>query len=231
VCGFGLKKTEPIAYDDESGFLLRASRIDRFYAHDDELGPFAEFRFEPQEASLQTRAMLTSPYYPDIQFLPSFILVPLYHKIRIDMGFIEDHGVVPFDLVVVCGAEAGKIHLTERLEWDIFLTTVNDLKRDLIQSTGVQNGARRLEALVRSMPRFVWRATATMKDKPIVELIFDATDIEQGPLFVCAVEYDEAFSASLRGWIQEQRMASEPIPRPLKRILGWFAGKRKSRLA
>ena len=78
--------------------------------------------------------------------------------------------------------------MVQRLEWEIYFTTINELKKDLLNSKTF-NGSYREDALTENMPRFIWRATAHNQDSPVLDLLFDATDIEQGNFFLRAIEH------------------------------------------
>ena len=61
------------------------------------------------------------------------------------------------------------------------------------------------------MPRFIWRATALYMGKPFMDLLFDATDIEQGDLFLCGVVYNRELFSVIRAIINSDEVASNPL--------------------
>ncbi|MGH8557362.1 MAG: hypothetical protein ACRESZ_07840 [Methylococcales bacterium] len=85
----------------------------------------------------------------------------------------------------------------ERFEWDIYLSSVNDLKAKIFGMDTLPKDSRR-EILLQSFPRFLWRAFLLLDLEIKLELIFDATDIEQGSFFIQAIEYDTEFNNLLR---------------------------------
>jgi len=77
------------------------------------------------------------------------------------------------------------------------------------------------------MPRFMWRATAYDAGNPALELLFDATDIEQGTSFVGAIAHNRALARVL------QVVALEMIQQPLgaaarldHHVVAWLANPR-----
>lgn len=162
----GAKTTKPY-----QGFLLRASRIDKIYVHDDQVGPFARMGFDDikvlledgvELGSLSTSWKGSDGKMGSVRAIPDFILVPAYHKIRIPFSVVHDE-VFSFDTFIENLRNSKVVPLAGRLEWDIYLTTVNDLKKDLFDSKNL-DGDYRKGVLLESMPRFMWRATAYNAD-------------------------------------------------------------------
>ncbi|MDO8587544.1 MAG: hypothetical protein Q7T82_10950 [Armatimonadota bacterium] len=79
------------------------------------------------------------------------------------------------------------------------------------------------ELRLERMPRFMWRATAECEGRVVLDLLFDATDINQGAFFIRAIEYDPALSFVLRVASKAQFVQNTPKTDPLWRVLQWFA--------
>ncbi|MCP5006975.1 MAG: hypothetical protein GY941_23955 [Planctomycetes bacterium] len=224
----GLKKTIPYG---KTGFLNTASRIDKIYVHDDQIGPFARMVFDNNQISLRgndgsfIKFDSLSTSWQDgqdgnVRAIPQSILVPLYHKIRIPFSAILKE-VVEFDVVFNYLREKGIFPLSQRQEWDIYLTTISDLKEELFNSTEL-NGNYLKGILVEDMPRFLWRATAICAGKKILDLLFDATDIEQGDHCVIAIEYESLISEILKNIFKI--VPEEKFP-AIRVIHKWFKEK------
>jgi hypothetical protein len=84
----------------------------------------------------------------------------------------------------------------EKFEWEISLTGVNRLKKEILFKSGEKGNFK--EILQKSMPRFIWRAAALYKREPVLDLLFDATDIEQGPLFFGGIVFDQDLFSQIR---------------------------------
>jgi hypothetical protein len=226
----GLPSAQPF---DATGFLLRASRIDKIYAHDDQVGPFARMvadgvrvlldRGGPSLFSLST-SFGASGGVETHRAIPTVALVPLYHKIRIPFERVHDI-IVFFDTFIEVLRQqippVGEVLLPSRLEWDIYLTTVNDFKGSILHMPALANNLR-LEVLEADMPRYLWRATAYCDDDLVLDLLFDATDIEQGTFFLRAVEYHGQFAALLRSISKEPTLAEWLRAGPYWPIIAWF---------
>ncbi len=186
-----------------------ASRIDKLYAHDDQVGPFARMELDLVPGQLAKldgtisavpMTLTTSWRGGTVRAIPSYVLVPLYHKIRIPFEVVHDE-LVGFNKLValVRGSPVGEnMGLTaSELTWDIFLQSGNELKRNL-RSEGRIAGADLASLSTCPLPRYVWRARALDGDSPILEVLVDATDIRQGKLVTRIHSYSDAFVAAMR---------------------------------
>lgn len=233
VTGYSLGHASSQPYG-ATGFRLTASRIDKLYVHDDQVGPFARMEFDGtdvsckfpngtivSQSSISTSWRGSDGAIGSGRAISEILLIPLYHKIRVPFQEIHD-GVLHFDSFL---SRIGRVQTTpipDELEWDIYLTTVTDLKEEVIKDL---SGDQRPQLLTRSFPKFLWRASAIVGGKPLLDLMFDATDIEQGRCLVTVIERnieisefmheifaDEAvemimgqkhrFSASIAGWFR-----------------------------
>lgn len=208
LTGFSLGNVAIQPYGS-TGFRLRASRIDKFYVHDDQVGPFARMIFDGAKFAYRSQAghdvgptiSVSTSWRGDNgvigsgRALSEKLLIPLYHKIRVPFSIIHD-GVLQFDSFVSKLLQAGPEPLPENLEWDIFLTTVIDVKKGLRENQALPP-SRKATLLTQPFPRFIWCATALAGDKKVFDLLFDATDIEQGRCLVEVVEHDQKLSEIL----------------------------------
>jgi hypothetical protein len=232
VTGYSIGHTKAVPYKS-SEFLLKASRIDKIYVHDDQVGPFARMVCDGIKISIAMnginidRDTLSTSWKGRngsigyVRAVPDVFLIPLYHKIRIPFGVIHDI-LLHFDSLINALRNNNAIPLIGPLEWDIHLTTVNDLKQD-ISSLEDFVGDYRKEVLLESLPRFMWRATACFEDKRILDLLFDATDIEHGQFFIRAIEYDSAVSTVLRGVSKASQLIQAAQTQAERGIFEWFA--------
>lgn len=240
VTGYSLAKVPPVP-DPETGCFLNASRMDRIYAHDDQIGPHARMKFDKglKEVISDARESFSRPYLSTswhgnlletkyVRAEPLLILAPVYHKIRIAFEDIWALTVV-FDKFIEEKQTRELAGLKDRLTWDIFLTTVVDLKSDIHESGELETSAKldgpayRREVLLENMPRFIWRATALHKEEKVLDLLFDATDVEKGPLFLRAIEYHDRLSTVIRTRARESSMERGDVSVELVwRILRWF---------
>lgn len=210
----------------KEGFLLTASRIDKIYVHDDQVGPFARMEFDNFKMGANKNSLSTSRRGKNkepnsVRAVPDIMLVPIYHKIRIPFNVVFE-AVSEFDFFLeICRK---KWELFSRLQWDIFLTENKKVKASVKLSK--LEGNYRSEILLQSMPRFMWRASAFLNNELKLDLLFDATDIEQGAFFVRAIEYDKAFSELLRLITPSDNNMTELLGNGLgRKIFKWFEHK------
>jgi len=181
-------------------FRLKSDRIDKIYAHDDQVGPFARMAFMKGGLKKPTPFWLTTSYggVETHYVIGEHMLIPVDRNIRIPFSTISD-AILQFDHVLKDWAREtpSAKHLAD-FEWDIFLSSVNDFKSDVFASfMGDPN--RRQEILTSNLPKFLWRAKASIGDRAVLELVFDSTDIEQGRLLLSVVERDGDVAKEIRG--------------------------------
>lgn len=197
VTGFSLGGEEPVPYPG-TATLLKSSRIDKLYVHDDQIGPFARLEFGTppllvSHAGKSKQVSLTLSSYwrgeagepGTVWFGPKSLIVPLYHKIRIRFDTILGWVLKRDEWYRESSDPA--VTLTEP-EWEIYLTTGSELKSD-VQSATKLDPDQRWKWLKRPLPRFLWRATAFAGDSRAVDFLFDATDIDQGDFLLGRIKY------------------------------------------
>lgn len=228
LTGYSLGQKIPTPYS-KTGFLSIASTIDQIYAHDDQVGPFARMKLNQDQLSTGEGGIKTiyaswrghDGKIGSAGALPKLLLIPLYNKIRLPFQLIQET-IIYFDESIETIRESGALPFEERLVWDIHLTTVNEVKSGMLTSRQWRNKLR-MQVLIKRMPKFIWRATAFHKGRYIIDLLFDATDLEQSSWLFYAVGYDEGFFRTLI------KLAKSPnLPASLKtdilwRILEWFS--------
>lgn len=201
VTGYCLDDQAIDVLDEQHSILLKSSRMKKIYVHDDQVGPFARMTMDGLKISYASDeenkgqrydSMKTSWRGMDkqmgsIRAVASIMIIPLYHKVRISFGAILKL-IVPFDNLLEELRKQEFFLCDARLEWEIYLTTINDFKTDILNST--LRGDLKSRILQSPMPRFLWRAVAWCRDKTVLELIFDATDIDQGLFLIDTIEHD-----------------------------------------
>jgi hypothetical protein len=151
-------------------------RIDEFYAHDDQIGPFSKIRV----VSSTTNAAFDSPIRFEsswndestgktLVLTPKVVIIPVYHKIRVT--FLELQKWITRLTKVLNRI----LEQPPSLEWDIHLTTTNDYKKSIKKSDIPAEILEHL--LLKQHPRFIWHATVSQNAVAILELLADATDM------------------------------------------------------
>lgn len=239
ITGFSLGHPEavPLTLEgEETGFLSRASRINEIYVHDDQLGPFIEMQFgdiDPDDMELPDDLDERWRYYLStswecngeksgiVRAIPLALMVPLYHKVRIPYAAIQEV-VIGLDSIIEGIREAGSATFSKRLEWDIYLTTLNDFKTAMRDMKGLKWETRR-QVLIQELPRFMWRAMAYSGEDLILDLLFDATDIEQGSLLTYAIGHKSNLFDILRYMACDPAIAKRLKTKPEWKVLEWFS--------
>lgn len=234
IAGYNLN-ANPIGLQAAPDFQLKAGRIDKLYAHDDQIGPFARMTFDevtvmvmkPDGTNAPCRSLSTSWRAGDgsitkVRAVPTILLVPLYHKIRIPyedaFGSIYD-----FDGFLATIRRVVGESVLPRLEWDIRISDVNDVKQDIALG-GTITPAARLRWLTSSMPRFMWRATGANGQARVFDILFDATDIHTSNGVHAMLCYEPIVEALLR------KVAINPalngitdLPAGARKVLNWLS--------
>ncbi|MFH1686255.1 MAG: hypothetical protein ABIE70_01880 [bacterium] len=239
VTGFSLGRSRAVPYQDW-GFKTRDTRIDKIYVHDDQVGPFARMRLDGVSIPVQVRdgtsnmMSLSTSWRGDngvvgsVRAVPRFHVVPLYPKIRIRFEFVWGI-VLSFDKFFrerLFGTAFDRLKsLVSPLEWDIQLTLVNDRKSEIQADSRLAAEAKR-RILLSNMPRFIWSAKARYENQVVLELLFDATDIEQGKCFVGAVKYSSPLFDFLKQECKIVHTNAYYHSKPHWRIIEWFASEK-----
>ena len=228
VSGYRLAKATPSSL----AFATRASAITKIYVHDDQVGPFARMAFDGRVVTLSNNASTVSTAETlstsftssrggvgSTRAVPELLIIPLYHKIRIPYATVR-RIVHWLDSVIKWTEIPLRID-----EWDIHLTTINEMKAELSSDHGNSlPGEYRAELLCESLPRFLWRAGAHQDEKRLFDLLFDATDIAQGSIFVRAIEWDENAARSLKriSAIDGLEQSDSTETQVGRKIIAWF---------
>lgn len=213
VTGFHLADSR-IGGSKKRSFRLKSDRIDKIYAHDDQVGPFARMEFMRGGQKKPTPFWLTTSYggVGTHYVVGEHMLIPVDKNIRIPFSTISD-AILQFDRVLKDWAQdTPSAKQLSDFEWDIFLSSVNDFKTDVFASfEGDSN--RRQEILTTNLPKFLWRAKANIGKNTVLELVFDSTDIEQGQLLLSVIERDGEIAKEIRGLSDYFMSDSEGITR------------------
>jgi hypothetical protein len=178
VTGYRLAAADVLPTTDIS---LAADALDRLYAHDDQMGPFARYSFTddgqlltpwPAGADWETAERWQNYRVASLYS----VFVPLAADIRITYEQVFRQ-VGLFEQLF-----ADTIRERTDMVWDIYLDYSNHYKDELRRLRPVEGEPLR-RILVSSLPKYVWVARATLQKEPILEMVFDATDLHTG--FYC----------------------------------------------
>ncbi|MGC4129230.1 MAG: hypothetical protein QM564_06650 [Bergeyella sp.] len=223
-----------IAFSDR--LKLVSSRMTKFFVHDDQLCPFARMSFETKYSQVNSKliklistswssqngrlnkSLQTKLEDNKIAKVDSLI-IPLYHKIRIAYtDILENVQKFATEMDEFLRSFYEKInHTYIPYEWDIFLSEVNDLKRDILEQPQLEH---KETILKKGFAKYLWRAQAVYIEKKeeikdititegindtdtiefeynkniLFELVFDATDSKKKGLIKELIFYDKDIS-------------------------------------
>ncbi|NBQ68292.1 MAG: hypothetical protein EBU46_05445 [Nitrosomonadaceae bacterium] len=218
VTGFSVGRNTPEPFSNGC-FLLHSSRIDKLYAHDDQVGPFARMVWTQSKNS---ESYLETSWSGNgiVEAHPIFLMIPLYHKIRIPFEIIHD-AIYLVDMILESGRQ--KLYPSlQRPEWDIYLTTVSEFKSDFLHSMRPILGAQVEKTLTAALPRFLWRVTARCGEEYHLDLLFDATGIAQQKLLVHAIEVKPEIPTLISMFASHVKDKIDDIQAVA--IFDWFSG-------
>lgn len=178
----GFKEYSP-DFENSEKISLSAQRIKRFYAHDDQCGPFSRIEFK-ENKKIQTawwkkeenefgktivlKDENGKPLHLDA--VVTSVFIPVSPKIRITFEDIFPI-VSRIDLLLF-----GVFDLQRELVWDIYLQLSNDYKKN-IKNDKRYNLRLKSKLLTKSLPKYIWVARGEIFNNIGIEMIFDATSI------------------------------------------------------
>ncbi len=201
----GFKMNAPVSISPRSDTTWLSDNIEKFYAHDDQWGPFARVNFNG-EVELETDWTVFDTQTPKRATYATNIVVPVYPKIRISYEDIE---------VIVLGLDAiltlffdGKI--VADLIWDIKIDYSENYKSYIKGST--LDDPEKISLLTKSQPKYLWIASCYIGEHKILEFTFDATDVRSGMIGKDLICY---LPANLKNELKQQLVLNQTIHQQL----------------
>jgi len=191
-------------------------RIDKFYGHDDQIGPNAKLVIQdsPSPKPVQTDCAIRfestwTDAHGDHCLYPVAVTVPIYNKIR--LTFLEVQAwITPLHALF-----SGVLPEPVRIEWDVHLILSNDLKRELKNDPNLGSSVRE-SLLFTHHPRFWWRATMLYAGLPFCHLLFDATGIARSFPLTTVIWPVEGLAVFMQRLLDDANPAVLAIRRMLK---------------
>ncbi|MEM7487305.1 MAG: hypothetical protein AAF348_19020 [Bacteroidota bacterium] len=151
---------------------LTADNIEKFYTHDDQIGPFAKMSF-PGNENIQTA--WSDSNGDSITAKIHSVIIPMYRKIRIKFQDVFDK----ISLVDQIFFETNLFQL--EIEWDIFLIESNEYKQQVSKSD--YEVIIKKSVGLKNYPKFIWIGRAIIGENILFDFVYDSTDIASG--FFC----------------------------------------------
>lgn len=164
------------AFENKSSISLYAEKIERFYAHDDQVGPYSRLGFDQNANKVITSWWKNEDGTIKYKAQVISVFVPLYHKIRINFENILEQ-IKVFDYYLYM-----RLSKSFEVVWDVFLAFSNKYKENYSEIAG-SNADLIHKVRFHSLPKHIWIARAFVSNSPIIEFVFDSTDVSEG--FYC----------------------------------------------
>jgi len=151
-----------------------------------------------------------------LRLRPQVAVIPLYHKVRVTFLDVQVWLLRLHSVLSLLFARDPKV------EWDVTLVMSNDYKARVKRSGAISTSIAE-QLLLRSHPRFIWKATLKYNDTEILELLSDATDMARSLPVYEVVPLNIQFEMALRDYLQApqlQALLSDALtPRFLRLLL------------
>lgn len=169
---------------------LRSSKVDKIYVHDDGIGPYARMEFDGKTVTIKNgdnthekwslstswKGVTGAEPIGSGRAVPLNLLFSIPPKIRVSFESI-------FGIVVTFDQISRENQISADIEWEIYLTTLTKYKLEALGDE-CRTPESRLKAVTENLPKYLWRAVAWVGSNAIFEILFDATDFEDGGLLL-----------------------------------------------
>ena len=210
IVGYSLNKTK------KTKSSLLSHKLDKIYVNDDRFGPFLRIVLRKGKCEVEVKqndAVTTHIDFSKEIYIPDTLIIGVYHKIRIPYLMIKNTCLLLVELFsehLVDKKLDSLAELIKVFDWDIHIKENSNLKSDIFK----RNISNKEEYLTKSLPKYIWSATAIFANEEIFELIFDATDIDQGTVFLEFLPINTEYSESIREYLEdyfESRFSHNPV--------------------
>ncbi len=198
-------------------------RISRFYAHDDQVGPYCRYdlhretteKFNPPEQAPVPRMNIElsrNHREENWTMVPDIVVVPLYHKIRITFVEAQRWLAAVHYFIYPPGVEVD-------VEWDLCLISNTEYKKRVATLAEKLPDGHLARLFATQMPRFLWKATLCFEKKPLVDLVMDATGVADSMPLRWLAWFDEEVREAWKSSVDQQlAVLKNPSEEDLKKL-------------
>jgi hypothetical protein len=169
-------------YPSESELTLKSFFLERFYAHDDQIGPFSRIGFEGNDTIIS--AWWEDDINQKLKASLHAIIVPMENIIRI-----------PFELVMTKLAEIDfwlkRKFNTNNFHSDLYLDYSNEYKKRLREDKAFDVRLNDYSLLI-PLPKYIWVAEIYFNGVKVFDLIFDSAEINE-TCFVVQMNFHNSY--------------------------------------
>lgn len=223
VTGIQFGHPKPVK-DTHTNIFFKSSKINKLYVHDDQVGPYSSLVFEDGKRELHGpgnervigetigiswfSTTKNSPGF--IKARPDSVLVPLHKNISVTYDEIYEN-ILHLNSFIEIMKKNKFINLESEIEWDFYLVPRGQLKSQLIKEQSFE-GSYKKEILLKSLPNILWKVSALVKEKKLIELLFDATNIGLYTSFLMPIIYDKEFYHLLKELGENSEIINFDLP-------------------
>lgn len=193
--------------------LMSPDVIEKLYAHDDQIGPFARCLVKSDNiVELPVEGL-------SVSYRVENVLIPLHRQIRIHFDDINLGLVQPLHYLF---AEISEIARISPVSWEIYLDTSSNIKKDLLKTYGTANDEI-WRFLSLNLPRFIWRVGVRTGNSKCFEVLIDATDVPAGNSVQSLILYQQHWIPILKGLSDHSSVRDFLIRKEGKMAVRFFA--------
>lgn len=218
VCVTGYAVESKLKAPKKGHQKFHSEDIAKLYVHDDRSGPYMRLSMDPQgfraeDGSKQEGLEMSIQDRNVHLFVPSVAIVGLYHKIRMPYSHVHSACSALYKYLSTTQADVrlaikrpgnevkavdeetyAALEKVIESRWEICLTTSAKVKEEALVTKDFHafNGLTNKSALLlQNMPKYLWRCRLLdpSSGKRITDLLFDATEVPQGNIFVGHVSF------------------------------------------
>ncbi|MHA2000932.1 MAG: hypothetical protein ACTSVU_02440 [Promethearchaeota archaeon] len=193
VLGYQLQENQP----PKAKNFLTGNKIKKLYIHDDNFGPFTKYYIsEDSNGTVILKCDDRKSNHGNFDIIISdAVIAPVYHKIRfpyveIITRLTEFLGkLIRSDVFSTIGNDPDNFR--DILEWDIYVTSVNKLKKGYRENQyfDLLTDYQKKTIFSGHFPRFIWRCQLLYEGLPLFEILGDATEAKTQFPFFCSFCY------------------------------------------
>ena len=195
-------KDKIVSNESQTDLKLVADNVKRFYAHNDQIGPYVKVNMKGEGYDLEVCNI-------DEEFREATtdsVIIPIIENIRISyeniaVSIFEISSIVDSlikfynDINEMTSSDNGEVSIhnpltnpQNQLEWDIYLEHSNQYKSDILNDKSIHEELR-IKISETSFPKYIWLCRCQLRNEKdnvitsLFDMIYDPTDVPTG--FCC----------------------------------------------
>lgn len=163
--------TKPQKYKKDLPLYLKSKHIEQFYAHDDQIGPFARIKLDSK-----TNKIITSWWDSEKGIKTKLMADPIVSIIPLSNRITLPYEAARNNVEMINIWLHSILDELDNINWDIYLSRSNKEKKYIINSPDYDFKLHS-NPLSEAFPKYVWVADCYCFKTKIFKIIFDASDI------------------------------------------------------